>query len=157
MSIKENVKDILIPSEEDQINLYPMDYEEFLWALGNETMMPYIRSCYERKRPMGQELHRKAMDLFRQYMIIGGMPQAVEAYARNHDFQEVDDIKRRILKLYRDDINKHAGRYTLKVEAIYDEIPAQLKNQNRHFKLSAIEKGRDLLHMRNPCSGSLTR
>lgn len=141
MSIKENVKDILIPSEEDQINMYPMDFEEFLWALGNDTMMPYIRNCYEHTQPLGQEIHRKAMDLFRQYMIVGGMPQAVETYVSNRNFQEVDDVKRRILRLYREDINKHAGNDTLKVEAIYDEIPAQLKNQNRHFKLSAIEKG----------------
>ena len=81
------------------------------------------------------------MDLFRQYMIVGGMPQAVEAYVKSKDFNEVDRIKRRILKLYRDDIIKHANKNALKVEAIYDEIPSQLKNQNRHFKLSELEKG----------------
>lgn len=127
MSIKENVKDILIPSEEDTVNMYPMDFEEFLWAIGNETMMPFIQTCYKKQEPMGQALHRKAMDLFRQYMIVGGMPQAVEAYVKSKDFNEVDRIKRRILKLYRDDIIKHANKNALKVEAIYDEIPSQLK------------------------------
>lgn len=141
ISIKENVKDILIPSEEDHINLYPMDFEEFLWAGGNETMMELVWNCFENKRPLGQALHRKAMDLFRQYLIVGGMPQAVEAYISSHDFDEVDQVKRRILNLYRDDIRKHARGYEMKVEAIYDELPSQLKNQNRHFKLSSLKEG----------------
>ena len=71
MSIKKNVRDILIPSEEEHIKMYPFDYEEFLWAMGNETLMPLIRDCYEKKRPMGQVMHRKAMDYFRQYLIVG--------------------------------------------------------------------------------------
>lgn len=73
MSIKKNVKDILIPSEEEHLKMYPLDFEEFLWALDNETLMPLIQTCYEKKQPMGQALHRKAMDYFRQYMIVGGM------------------------------------------------------------------------------------
>ncbi len=141
ISIRENVKDILIPSEEDHMNLYPMDFEEFLWANDNETMMELVWNCYENKKPLGQALHRKAMDLFRQYLIVGGMPQAVEAYISSHDFDEVDQVKRRILNLYRDDIRKHAGGYEMKVEAIYDELPSQLKNQNRHFKLSSLKEG----------------
>lgn len=141
ISIKENVKDILIPSEEDHINLYPMDFEEFLWAAGNETMMALIQNCFKNKKPMGQALHRKAMDLFRQYLIVGGMPQAVEEYISSHDFDRVDQVKRRILNLYRDDIRKHARGYEMKVEAIYDELPSQLKNQNRHFKLSSLKAG----------------
>ncbi len=141
ISIRENVKDILIPSEEDHINLYPMDFEEFLWAADNETMMGLIQNCFENKRPLGQALHRKAMDLFRQYLIIGGMPQAVKAYISSHDFDEADQVKRRILDLYRNDIRKHARGYEMKVEAIYDELPSQLKNQNRHFKLSSLKEG----------------
>ena len=141
ISIKKNTKDILIPSEEDQLNMYPMDFEEFLWALGNETMFSMIRTCYEKKQPLGQALHRKAMDLFRQYMIVGGMPQAVERFVETKDFAAVDRVKRRILNLYRDDIHKHGASNQLKIEAIFDEIPSQLKNQNRHFKLSAIEDG----------------
>lgn len=141
ISIKENVKDILIPSEEDSINMFPLDFEEFLWAVGNDTMYDLIKDCYDRKKPLGQALHRKAMDLFRQYMIVGGMPQAVDAFIKTSDFDEVDRAKRRILKLYRDDIRKHAKGYEMKVEAIYDELPSQLKNQNRHFKLSSLKQG----------------
>ena len=141
ISIRENVKDILIPSEEDRLDMYPFDFEEFLWALGDETIMPLIRDSFEKKRPLGQALHRKTMNLFRQYITVGGMPQAVEAFVRTNDLSEVDRAKRRILNLYRDDIRKHAKGYEMKVEAIYDEIPSQLKNQNRHFKISSLEKG----------------
>ena len=141
ISIKENVKDILIPSEEDQINMYPLDFEEFLWALDNENMMGLIKNCYENKKPLGQALHRKAMDLFRQYLIVGGMPQAVKAFVETSDFDAVDRAKRRILNLYRDDIRKHAKGYEMKVEAIFDVLPSQLKNQNRHFKLSSLKQG----------------
>lgn len=150
VSIKENVEGILLPSEEDQINLHPMDFEEFLWAMGNETMMRLIQDCFEKKLPMGQALHRKAMDLFRQYMIVGGMPQAVEAYVQTRDFDEVDRVKRRILNLYRDDIQKHAKGYGEKVRAIFDELPSQLKNQNRHFKLSALKEGARFEEYRDP-------
>ncbi len=150
VSIKENVEGILLPSEEDQINLNPMDFEEFLWAMGNETMMRLIQDCFEKKLPMGQALHRKAMDLFRQYMIVGGMPQAVEAYVQTRDFDEVDRVKRRILNLYRDDIQKHAKGYGEKVRAIFDELPSQLKNQNRHFKLSALKEGARFEEYRDP-------
>lgn len=141
ISIRENVKDILIPSEEDHINMFPMDFEEFLWAVNDETMMELIRDCYENKQALGQALHRKAMDLFRQYLIVGGMPQAVQAFVEHSDFEEVDIVKRRILNLYRDDIRKHAKGYEIKVEGIYDELPSQLKNQNRHFKLSSLKEG----------------
>lgn len=141
MSIKKNVQDILIPSEEDAIDMHPMDFEEFCWAMGNESLMPLARECFDGRRPMGQALHRKAMDLFRQYLLVGGMPQAVASYAESRDFEQLDRVKRRILKLYRDDIRKHAGRDALRVEAIYDELPSQLKNQNRHFKLASVEKG----------------
>ena len=150
ISIRKNTEGILIPSEEDRINLYPMDFEEFLWAVGNKTMMDTVRKCYETRKPMGQALHRKAMDYFRQYMIVGGMPQAVEVYVEEHDFDAVDRVKRRILNLYRDDIQKHAAGYELKVEAIFDELPSQLKNQNRHFKLSALEKGARFEQYRDP-------
>jgi predicted AAA+ superfamily ATPase len=140
ISIRDNVKDILIPSEEDHVKMYPMDFEEFLWALGNETMMELIRRCFENMIPLGQALHRKAMDLFRQYLIVGGMPQAVAAYVSNRNFNEVDEIKRRILTLYRDDIRKHGRGYEMKIEAIYDELPSQLKNHHRHFKLSSLKE-----------------
>ena len=141
MSIKKNVEGILIPSEEDALEMFPMDFEEFCWAMGNEELVPFARSCFEARRPMGQALHRKAMDLFRQYLLVGGMPQAVESYVAERDFERLDRVKRRIIKLYRDDIRKNAGSATLRVEAIFDEIPSQLKDQNRHFKLASIERG----------------
>jgi predicted AAA+ superfamily ATPase len=141
ISIRKNVESILIPSEEDSINMYPMDFEEFLWASGNDNMMALIRSCFNNRTALGQALHRKVMDQFRLYMLIGGMPQAVSEYMDTHDFEAVDRVKRRILKLYRDDIRKHAGGNALRVEAIFDEIPSQLKKQNRHFKLAAVEAG----------------
>ncbi len=141
ISIRENVKDILIPSEEDSVTMHPLDFEEFLWAVGNEAMVDLMRECFEKRKPLGQALHRKAMDYFRQYMIVGGMPQAVAVFVKNHDFDEVDRVKRRILKLYREDIRKHAKGYEMKVEAIYDELPSQLKKQNRHFKLSSLKQG----------------
>ena len=140
LSIKRNVQDIVIPSEERHIRMYPMDFEEFLWAVGNQTMMPFIAACFEKKQPMGQALHRKAMDYFRQYMIVGGMPQAVQTYLETRDFDKVDRVKRDILTLYRADIVKHAYGYERKVESIFDEIPAQLQKHEKKFKLSSLKK-----------------
>ena len=140
MSIKKNVKDILIPSEEQHIEMHPMDFEEFLWANGNENIMDLIKKCYEEKKPLGQVMHRKAMDYFRQYMIVGGMPQAVQEYVNSRDFNKVDQIKRNILDLYREDIGKHAEGYSLKVGRIFDEIPAQLQKHEKKFKLSSLSK-----------------
>ena len=140
MSIKRNVKDILIPSEERHIRMYPMDLEEFLWALGNDTLMDPIRACFDAVRPMGQAMHRKAMNYLRQYMIVGGMPQAVLEYAESKDFDRVDRIKRDILALYRADIVKHAEGYEMKVESIFDSIPSQLQRHEKKFRLSAIKK-----------------
>jgi predicted AAA+ superfamily ATPase len=140
MSIKTNVQDIVIPSEERHLSMYPMDFEEFLWALENETLMDYIRKCFSEKKPMGQVLHRKAMDYFRQYLIVGGMPQAVEEYIRTRDFDRVDRIKRDILTLYRADIIKHAKGYEMKTEQIFDDIPAQLQKHDRKFTVSSLKK-----------------
>jgi predicted AAA+ superfamily ATPase len=140
MSIKKHVEDIVIPSEERHLSMYPFDFEEFLWALGNETLMDLIRKCFKETKPLGQALHRKAMDYFRQYLIVGGMPQAVETYVDTHDFPRVDRVKRDILTLYRQDIVKHAKGYKTKVEQIFDDIPSQLKNQDRKFRLSSLKK-----------------
>ena len=140
MSIKKNVQDIVIPSEEEHIKMYPLDFEEFLWALGNDVLMPVIKTSFDDKKPMGQALHRKAMDYFRQYMIVGGMPQAVKTYVDTHDFNEVDYIKRQILTFYRADISKHAKGCEKKVEQIFDEIPAQLQKHDKKFKLSSLKK-----------------
>lgn len=140
MSINKNVQDALIPSEEHHVNLYPMDFEEFLWALGDDMLMPFIKERFEKKQPLGPALHRKAMDLFRQYLIVGGMPQAVKEFVESRDFDEVDRVKRDILTLYRADMMKHAQGYEIKVARVFDEIPAQLQKHERKFKLADLEK-----------------
>ena len=140
ISIKKNVKNILIPSEEEKITLYPMDYEEFLWAMGNETLMNYIKTCYQKKTQLGQDLHRKAMDYFKEYLIVGGMPQAVSEYAKNRNFQKVDKIKRTILKMYREDIRKYSENLNLKVEQIFDTIPSQLQKHEKKFNISMLDE-----------------
>lgn len=139
ISIKKNVKDILIPSEEDSIEMHPMDFEEFLWAMGDEMLMPYIKMKFDKKQPMG-DFHRRAMDLFRQYMIVGGMPQAVLAYVETRNFEKVDYVKRQILKLYRNDIKKYAEGVETKATAIFEEIPGQLQKHEKKFRLSALKE-----------------
>ena len=140
ISIKKNVKDILIPSEEEVIKMVPMDFEEFLWAMGNETLMDYIKSCFDNKKELGQALHRKVMDYFKEYLIVGGMPQAVAEYRVSRDFERTDKIKRNILKLYRDDIRKHADELNLKVEQIFDLIPSQLQKHEKKFNISCLDE-----------------
>lgn len=139
ISIKKNVKDILIPSEEHKIKMLPMDFEEFMWALGNDMMMDFIKTCYIKKRPLEQAMHRKAMDYFKEYLIIGGMPQAVKLYTETRDFEKVDEVKRDILKLYREDIRKFADEVSLKVEQIFDEIPNQLQKHEKKFNLASLD------------------
>ncbi len=141
VSIKKNVENIMIPSEEKEILMYPMDFEEFLWAVGNETLMPLIRMNFEKKHEMGQAIHRKTMDYFRQYLIVGGMPQAVEKYVEARDFNKVDHMKRQILKLYRNDIQKYASTYVSKVTNIFDTIPSQLQKHEKKFMLKALTEG----------------
>ena len=137
ISIKKNVDDILIPSEEDGIEMYPMDFEEFMWAMGDEVMYPYIRMCFETNKPMG-DFHREAMRYFRQYLIVGGMPQAVKEYVNSKDFNKVDAIKRQILRLYRNDIKKYAGSAKTKVASIFEAIPGQLQKNEKKFKLADL-------------------
>lgn len=140
ISIKRNVENILVPSEEETIEMYPMDFEEFLWACGNDTLMPFIRGQFEKMKPMGEILHRKALDYFRKYMIVGGMPQAVEKFVETNDYSEVDRIKRRIISLYEKDIRKYAGGEADKVAAIFDEIPGQLQRHEKRFRLSSLHE-----------------
>ena len=140
VSINENVQDILIPSEERHINMFPMDFEEFLWAMGEKMLVPYIRECFAKQQPLGQALHRRAMDYFRQYMIVGGMPQAVQVYTDTHSFEQADKQKRDILGLYRADIKKHAKGYQQKVVSIFNTIPGQLQKHEKKFRLNAIKE-----------------
>ena len=140
ISIKKNVKDILIPSEEEMIKMNPMDFEEFLWAMGNDTLMDFIKDCLKNKRALGQGLHRKAMDYFKEYLIIGGMPQAVLEYSISRDFEKNDKIKRNILNLYREDIRKYSDELNLKVEQIFDTIPSQLQKHEKKFNISSLDE-----------------
>ena len=138
--LKKNVQDIIIPSEEEHIEMFPMDFEEFLWAMGDTVTVPLIKACFESKKPLGQALHRKIMNDFRQYVLVGGMPQSVAAYLNGKDFEASDMAKRRILKLYHDDVSKFAEGYEDKVFALFDGIPAQLSKKEKKYKLSSLGK-----------------
>lgn len=142
ISIRENVDNITIPSEERKLKMYPVDFEEFVAYLDEELLLEYIRKCYEEKTPLERKLHEKAMHLFKEYMLVGGMPQAVVAFAENgRDFSYADIEKRDILDLYRDDIKKAAKRYNSRVSAIFENIPAYLSTHEKKIVLSNIEKG----------------
>ena len=138
--LKKNTENIIIPSEEEHIELFPLDFEEFLWAMNDEATLPLIRRCFEDRKPLGQALHRKIMNDFRQYVLVGGMPQSVLAYLNGKDFQASDEAKRRILQLYRDDVSKFAAGYEEKVYAVFDGIPGQLSKKEKKYRLSSISK-----------------
>lgn len=140
LSLKRNVENIILPSEEKHIEMYPLDFEEFLWSLGDNTTVFLLKEFFEKKIPLGQALHRKIMNDFRQYILVGGMPQAVNKYLETKNFADVDDIKRDILNLYRNDIAKFAKGYENKVISIFDEIPSQLSKKEKKYKLSTISK-----------------
>jgi len=138
--LKKNTENIIIPSEEEHIEMFPMDFEEFLWAMGDEATVPLIRECFDKRKPLGQALHRKIMNDFRQYMLVGGMPQSILAYRNGKNFEAADIAKRRILQLYRDDVSKFAAGYEEKVYAVFDGIPGQLSKKEKKYTLSAIDK-----------------
>ena len=136
ISIKKNVKDIVIPSEERRLNMYPMDYEEFLWALGDDSSCKLIKKCYETGRPLGQLTNRKLLRDFRLYMLVGGMPQAVREYLDTNNFRKVDLVKRDILKLYEDDFIKIDP--TGKASVLFDAIPAQLNGNASRYQVGGV-------------------
>lgn len=138
LSIKKNTESILIPSEEREINMYPLDFEGFLWANGQEMLFDIAKKCFEDLKPMEESLHRRFMSLFRQYLVVGGMPQAVLEYVVTRDFAKVDAVKRDILHLYRDDIYKHGGNNSERIEQIYNTLPTQLAQANKRFMFSVI-------------------
>ena len=139
LSIKKNTKDILIPSEEHKISMYPMDFEEFLWAIGDEVSIKTIKILLEKKRPAGNAIHRNLMRIFRLYMLIGGMPQAVETYLEKNNLQEVDEIKREIVDLYEEDFTKIDASGL--AGDIYDAIPANLSSNASRYILSNAREG----------------
>lgn len=134
----EGKRDTLIPSEEEHLKMYPLDFEEFLWAKGDEATMPALWTFFRRQMPLGQALHRRVMNDFRTYMLVGGMPQAVCEFVRSGDLEQVDRIKRRIVNLYREDVSKFAKGYEARVFAIFDQIPSQLSKREKKFKLADL-------------------
>lgn len=139
LSIKKNTKDILIPSEEHKISMYPMDFEEFLWAIDDEVTTDTIKMLLENKKSAGNALHRNLMRMFRLYMLVGGMPQAVETYIEHNNLQVVDEIKREIIDLYEEDFTKIDG--TGLAGDIYDAIPANLRSNASRYVLSSAREG----------------
>ena len=140
ISIKKKSQEIVIPSEEDKRKMYPMDFEEFLWATGDNVTAPYIKDCFEKRIPVGEKLHRKFMTTFRTYFAIGGMPQVVDAYIQGKTYRQIDNLKRTILALYEEDLGKYDDKNNEKTRAIFKSIPEQLSNHNSKFKFSEINE-----------------
>lgn len=136
ISINKNVKNILIPSEEESIQMYPMDYEEFLWALGDTTTIPLLRNFFENYKPLGDDTNRKLMRDFRLYMLVGGMPKAVSTYIETNNMRLVDDEKRKILKLYKEDFMKIDP--TGKASMLFKSIPSQLESNASRYQVSSV-------------------
>lgn len=139
ISIRKNVKDIIIPSEEMRIPMYPMDFEEFRWALGDEASIPLLKQLFDLRKPLGDAVHRKMMRNFRLYMLVGGMPQAVNKYIESNNLSAVDMVKRNIIALYEDDFRKIDE--TGKATAMFDAIPEQLSKNASRYKISSVVPG----------------
>ncbi|MCR5689338.1 MAG: AAA family ATPase [Clostridiales bacterium] len=140
ISIRENVENITVPSEERKIRMYPLDFEEFAVFMGEDLLLEYIGKCFKEGEPLERGMHNKAMRLFKEYMLVGGMPQAVLAYKNgNRDFAAADVEKRDILALYRDDIRKSAKRYKSKVSAVFENIPGYLSSHEKKIVLKEID------------------
>lgn len=138
ISIKKNVQNILIPSEEEKLKMYPMDFEEFLWAKGNTAVMPAIKAAFESRKPLGNAVHRKIMQIFREYIAVGGMPQAVSAYVNGESYASIDRVKQGILSLYEDDLRKYDDEERKKASLVFKTIPKQLSDHEMHFTFSEI-------------------
>lgn len=140
ISIRKNVCDIVIPSEEARLEMGPLDFEEFCWAMGEEMLADLIRSSFGALRPLPDALHKRAMRLWREYLLVGGMPQAVNKYLETRDFGKVDRVKRSILGLYLEDIQKYANGDTSRVKAVFSQIPGQLSKHEKKFTLAAVDE-----------------
>ncbi|MCH5233584.1 MAG: ATP-binding protein [Muribaculaceae bacterium] len=138
LSIKKNVKNILIPSEETRISMYPMDFEEFLWAVGKSTLFETISYSFDNLKPLGETVNRSILRDFRLYMLVGGMPQAVAEYLSKNNFEDIDNIKRNILELYVSDLQKIDP--TGHISAIFKAIPSELSRNNLRYKVGSVVK-----------------
>lgn len=140
ISIKKNVKDIVIPSEEQEMELFPLDFEEFLGAISDQATAPFLRTAFFEMKPLGNLL-KPVMDKLRTYMLVGGMPQAVVEYAESGNINRVEAVKRGIIKLYREDIAKYAENYVSEATAIFNSIPSQLAHHDKKIKYSSLGEG----------------
>lgn len=138
--LKKNTQNIVIPSEEEHLEMFPLDFEEFLWALGDFVTIPTLKDFFDKRKPLGDALHRKIMNYFKQYILVGGMPQAVLAYFPEKNFERADRQKRNIINLYREDVTKFADGYEDKVFAVFDNIPSQLSKKEKKYKISSLKK-----------------
>lgn len=138
ISIRRNVRDILIPSEERKISMYPMDYEEFLWATGDTATGGLLRECLASGVSLGEKLNRELMKRFRMYMLTGGMPQAVSEFISSNNFRAVDMVKRDIISLYEDDFAKIDA--TGRISALFDNIPSRLSGNASRYQVSSVLK-----------------
>ena len=140
ISIKRNIENIVIPSEETALHLHPFNFEEFLYAIKEELLAEAIRNSFETKTALPEALHRKCERLLREYMLVGGMPQSIKAYIDEKNFAEVDKVKRDILFLYSNDIGKFGGADALRIRRVFATLASQLTKQDKKFKLSALDK-----------------
>lgn len=140
ITLRKNAEDILIPSEEEHVEMFPLDFEEFCWAREDEATTPMLRKFYEKRKPLGQAVHRRVMNDFRLYLLVGGMPQAVTKYLETKDLGQADRAKRLILDLYRADVTKFAKGYEARILSIFDNIPSQLSRKEKRYKLSSLNK-----------------
>ena len=163
ISIRKNVEDIVIPSEEERLRLCPLDFDEYLWAIGAGAYVDAVSDAFFRKTPLSDPVHNKIMRLFDEYILVGGMPQSVDAFIESKSFSACDRIKRNILNLYLEDIGKFGGSKARRARALFREIPGQLSAASKRFKFASVGKGStyddyetaiDWLedaHLANPC------
>ena len=140
ISIRKNVENILIPSEEEKIEMFPMDFEEFCWAQGNTSLTPLLKQASDEGKRLGDDINRKIMRDFRLYMLVGGMPQAVDSYIKTNNLRKVDDVKRGIITLYEEDFHKISPSGAL--SRLFDAIPGQLSTKASRYQVSSVFSGR---------------
>jgi len=139
----QNEQGLALYSSTESVEMLPLDFEEFLWAMGDETTIPFVRLCFEKRKPLGEALHRKIMDDFRQYLLVGGMPQAVAGYMARKDLAVADRVKKQMLSSYREVIRRYAGISESNVNAVFDALPEQLARKEKKFKQSSHEGSAD--------------
>lgn len=140
ISLKKNVKDILIPSEERSMEMYPLDFEEFLWAMGKDNAIDLLKDSFDHLKPLGDTVHREMMELYRTYLVVGGMPQTIDELLKSNDFSRVDEVKQDILNLYRSDLKKTDDDNRLSTSLILNAVPSELSSHSKIFKITAIDK-----------------